>query len=279
MEMMIMSDFRDDFKQTIDAFARPKDEQKKDMWRYIDAGIKEHEMKKKRNKAALMAASLLLVALAVFAVATPVGHAAVSKILGMFVPEKQVEITMEGQEETSDQGLYIDGKEENEQVVLEADPEQTPKATQAQVVRYALYVDETRYVVEKQGEVDVITPKDYPADYPPVAMRISQEPNMSVDDMVTRLHTELKANYDNVNEIEDAAFAHVSGKSVYAFNGDINGDKDTMPQWDDAVLKVYVLDNTVGGVFVVEMRYFIEAEEGHGARMEAMMDGFEVIVD
>jgi len=274
-----MSNFRNDFKQAIDKLARPDDTQKTEVWRQIDAGIKEYEMKKKKNRATLMVASMLLAALAVFTVATPVGHAAVSKILGMFAPEKQVEITMEGQEETSDQGLYIDGKEENDQVVIEADPEQTPKATQAQVVRYALYVDETRYVVEKQGEADVITPKDYPADYPPVAMRISQEPNMSVDDMVTRLHTELKANYDNVNEIEDAAFAHVSGKSVYAFNGNINGDKDTMPKWDDAVLKVYVLDNTVGGVFVIKMAYFIEAEEGHGARMAAMLDGFEVIAD
>ena len=50
-----------------------------------------------------------------------------------------------------------------------------------------------------------------------------------------------------------------------------------MPQWDDAVMKVYVLDNTAGGVFVVKMRYFTEAEEGHGARLEAMLNGFEII--
>lgn len=272
-----MSDFREDLKKAIEKNTNRSEEAKENVWRRIDAEIKELEMKKRRNGAVWMAASVLLAGLVAFTAFTPVGNAAVSRIIAMFAPEKEVVTTVEGEEETAEQDLYIDAEAASEQVIVTENPEETSEEVTEGQVSYAMYVDTERYEVNKEANADIISPKDYPADYPPVDMQISQVPDISVEDMAASIYSELTAEYDNVLDIESAEFAHAGGLRLYAINGDLNGDKDNMPQWDDAVMKVYVLDNTAGGVFVVKMRYFIEAEEGHGARLEAMLSEFEII--
>ena len=272
-----MSDFRDDFKKAVYSATKSTEAEKERMWRRIDAEIKVNEMRKKRSAAGWMAASIILAVLVVFTAFTPTGRAAVNRIIALFAAEKTVTTTVEGEQEEAVQDLYVDGGKEEAQVVVSEAPEEDKENDEQKPVRYVLYIDEERYTMVKGDNEDIIVPKDYPQDYPPVDMRISQKGNQSVDSMTDEIFTQLNDAYDNVYDAEPVSFAHISGQKLAAFNGDINGDKETMPQWDDEVTKVYIFDNTLGGVFVIRIRYFMEAEEGHGARMEQMLDQFEII--
>ncbi len=277
MEKKAMSDFRDDFKKAVYSATKSTEAEKERMWRRIDAEIKVNEMRKKRSAAGWMAASIILAVLVVFTAFTPTGRAAVNRIIALFAAEKTVTTTVEGEQEEAAQDLYVDGEKEEAQVVVSEAPVEDKENDEQKPVRYVLYIDEERYTMVKGDNEDIIVPKDYPQDYPPVDMRISQKGNESVDSMTDEIFTQLNDAYDNVYDAEPVSFAHISGQKLAAFNGDINGDKEIMPQWDDEVTKVYVFDNTHGGVFVIRIRYFMEAEEGHGARMEQMLDQFEII--
>ncbi|MEX1307535.1 MAG: hypothetical protein AB1Z19_03325 [Eubacteriales bacterium] len=271
-----MSDFREDFKKAVNSATKSTDEEKERIWRRIDAEIKVNEMRKRRNAAGWMAASIVFAVLVVFTAFTPTGRAAVSRIIALFAAEKTVVTTVEGEEEEAEQGLYVDAEKKDEQVAVSEAPEETG-SEELKPVRYVLYIDEERYTMQKGENEDTISPKDYPEDYPPVEMRISQIQDRAVERMTDEVFTQLKGTYDNVYEAEPFSFSHVSGLKLVAFNGDLNGDKETMPQWDDEVMNVYIFDNTQGGVFVIRVRYFIEAEEGHGARLEQMLDQLELI--
>ena len=272
-----MNEFGNDIRKAVDNSIENTQEQKERIWRHIDAETRVYEMKKRKNTAALMAASIVLAVLVVFTAFTPTGRAAVNKIIAIFASEKAVVTNVEGEQEDSSQNLYVDGEKEEEQVMITQAPDLEPESSAQKSVSYVMYVDEERYSVQKGEDEDIIFPKDYPEDYPPVDMRISQVQDKTVELMSADLFSQLNETYDNVYNAEPVSFAHVSGQMLMAFNGDINGDKDTMPQWDDEVTKVYILDNTQGGVFVIWVRYFVEAEEGHGARLEQMLAQFEII--
>ena len=273
-----MKDFNREFKSAVESGTKNTTEEKERIWRNIDASIRMRENKKRQNKTLWMAASMVIAVLIAFTAFTPVGRAAVKKIIKILSAEKTVTTTIEGEAEESPQALYIDAEKEDEPVEVVEEADALSETSAYQVVSYAMYVDEARYVVEKGAEVDRIYPKDYPEDYPPVEMQIWQVEDVSVEEMTSTIFEQLKSTFDNIEDAEEVTFAHASGEKLVAFNGDLNGDKDTMPQWDDEVIVVYVLDNTNGGVFVVRTLYFVEASEGHGARFEQMLDQFEIIV-
>ena len=273
-----MKDFKRDFISAVESGSKNTKDEKERIWRNIDAGIKLRETKKRQNKTLWMAASMIFAVLIVFTAFTPVGRAAVKKIIKILSAEKTVTTTVEGEAEESPQALYVDAEKEEEPVEVVEEADALSDAAEHQVVGYAMYVDEARYVVEKGEEGDRIYPRDYPEDYPPVEMQILQVEDVSVKEMTETIFEQLKGTYDNAYKPEAVSFTYVSGEKLVAFNGDLNGDKDTMPQWDDEIMAVYVLDNTKGGVFVVWAQYFVEAEEGHGARFEQMLDQFEIIV-
>jgi hypothetical protein len=88
---------------------------------------------------------------------------------------------------------------------------------------------------------------------------------------------ELKETYDTVYDIESVD-SPVKGLKLMAHDGRMDAEnKEDMPQGHSPIVKIYLVDNTDGGTFVITLKYFIEAEEGHGSRMDAMLREFTVV--
>ena len=237
------------------------------IWNNIQNNLEEKTMKKNanRNIIGIVAACLILV-LIVGGLFTPTGRAAVGKIIDLFEDEKQIVTEVEGETETADQQLQIG-----------TTPSPAPSETQqTQLMTYIMYVDESNYSFESSNGIDIIKPLDFPDTLPEVYMEISQVLNLSKEDVADSLIQELNGEYETVYEPYSVT-EPIDGICIDAHDGDLNGTKETMPQWDSKVVKYYLVDNTQGGTFVIKMKYFIEAQEGHGARFDAMLNEFTIV--
>lgn len=180
----------------------------------------------------------------VLGINTQYGQAAVGRIRELFVPNKVVKQQLEGSEEQSNVAL----KEGS--------------------MKYIIYIDEERYTMEHLEGKDKITAKAKAENAPEVFMEIEQVKDKKPEDIAAELEKELKAKYPrvenrgNVNEPIKATF-------VYANSG---GSK-----WNTAIVRYYLVDNTKGGTFVIKQQFFLEAEEGHGARLDNMLKDFQIV--
>jgi len=244
-------------------------ESKDDVLQKLRNEIRGNHMMKRRNtgnKFGIIAAALILL-LAVGLWFTPTGQAAVSRIIDLFEKEKSVETIVEGQSETTEQELLIGNTPTPQQEEI------TPEKVQ---MTYVMYVDTERYTVESEDGADIIRPANYPEDMPEVFMKIWQVDDISMQNALSAMLAEINAEYDTVSEPYEVS-EPFSGICIDAYDGDPNGTKETMPQWDSAVTKVLITDNTQGGVFIIEMKYFVEAQEGHGSRFLSMLDEFVIV--
>jgi len=258
-------DLREALLKSTDKAAESKD----DVLQKLRNELKGNNMHKRRNtgnKFGIIAAALILL-LAVGFLFTPPGQAAVSRIIDLFEKEKTVETIVEGQPETTEQELVIGNTPTPQQEALMPDKAQ---------MTYVMYVDTERYIIETEDGADIIKPVNYPENMPEVYMKIRQVDDISIQSALSAMLAEITAEYDTVSEPYevDKPFA---GICIDAYDGDPNGTKETMPQWDSAVTKVFITDNTQGGVFIIEMKYFVEAEEGHGSRFLSMLEEFVIV--
>jgi hypothetical protein len=229
--------------------------QKDIVWKDMEKRLEEEKMKEKRTRRRRniwrgMAAVVLIGA--VFAAATDQGRAAVGSLMDLFEPQRNIDFQIEGETENSDFQLHTGGE--------------TTEPGKASV-GYVIYVDESRYYTESVDGVEKILPKDFPEDYPEVSMAIRQDTVRTPAQVAEDLLTELKAQYPIVVEPEDVT-APLPAIHMRARTGD---------EWNSEVVSYYLIDNTVGGTFIVEERYFLEAAEGHGARFYAMLEQFEIV--
>ncbi|MBN2878892.1 MAG: hypothetical protein JXN65_04595 [Clostridia bacterium] len=244
-------------------------ESKNDVLQKLRNEIKGNYIMKRRktgNKFGIIAAVLILL-LAAGLWFTPTGQAAVSRIIDLFEKEKSVETIVEGQPETTEQELIVGNTPTPQQDMM------TPDKVQ---MTYVMYVDTERYIIETEDGADIIKPADYPEDMPEVYMKITQVDDISMQNALSAMLAEINAEYETVSEPYEVG-EPLKGICIDAFDGDPNGTKETMPQWDSAVTKVIIVDNTQGGVFIIEMKYFIEAEEGHGSRFLSMLEEFVIV--
>ena len=135
--------------------------------------------KKKQMTSIIIATAAAL--LIVFALESDKGAALIKGIKDIFVSEKEVIQNIEGQDEKTDV-ILNEGKDSD----------------------YIIYIDETRYKMVKDGDVDVITTiEPLPDKYPEVSMEIKQVPNEKPDNLVKKLETELKKDFPELREIEN----------------------------------------------------------------------------
>lgn len=209
--------------------------------------LKRREIKKlKKRKFAIplfitMAAGLLIA----LSLQTDTGEAFVKGIKDMFVPEKEVIQSIEGQDEETKVQL-------NEGTDSE----------------YVIYVDEERYKMINGEESDLITTKDpLPENYPDVSMEIKQVPDIKPEVLVEQYEAELKKDFPELRPIEEVT-EPVTGYLLHGINGN---------QSDSIVVHAYVISNGKEGSFIITEYYFLEAAEGHGARFHRMLETFEVV--
>ena len=201
-------------------------------------------MKKQRKIIPIMivaAAAIMLL----FTTQTDTGTAFIKQLKDMFVPKKEIIQSIEGTEEETEVVLQ-EGKD----------------------AEYVIYMDEERYKLVKGESSDIITTKEPLEDrYPEVSMEIKQFKDVSPEDMVVTIETEIASTYTTVTETENVT-EPVEGYKIHGISGS---------EWDSPVTNVYVIDNRHGGSFVITEKYFLEAAEGHGARFYAILQEFKII--
>lgn len=127
---------------------------------------------------------------------------------------------------------------------------------------YSMYVDQERYQFGEAGEKDVLTPTvPVPTGYPEVKMEILYIEDRNPDGVKQDFEKEYAFPLE-----EQAVTSPVDALSFHGTSG-------TEP--DSEVVTIYLLD-AFGGTLFIEERYFLEAQEGHGARFEQMLETLEL---
>ncbi|MBM7872119.1 hypothetical protein JOC70_003668 [Clostridium pascui] len=214
--------------------------------RELNLDMKRKEIvKRKRNKMSsfMKYGSIAAAITLVIGLNTEYGQAAVDKIKELFVPNKVVKQQIEGMDEDSNVAL----KEGS--------------------AKYIIYIDEERYTMTKMDGNDKIAAKIKGENTPEVFMEITQVEGKKPDAIASQIQDELKGKYQKV---ENRGVVNYPLKStlIYANSG---------MNFNSTVLRYYLVDNTKGGTFVIKQQLFIEAEEGHGARMDNMLKEFKII--
>lgn len=200
---------------------------------------------KKRSKFIPITIAVAVAFVLLFSTQTDTGMAFIKQIKDIFVPEKQITQSIEGNDEETEVILQ-EGKD----------------------AEYIIYIDKERYKLVKGENSDIITTKEPLEDrYPEVSMEIEQFKDITPEEMVGTLEIELATNYTKVTETESVT-EPVEGFKLHGISGS---------EWNSPVTNVYVVDNKSGGSFVITEKYFLEAAEGHGARFYAMLQQFDII--
>lgn len=222
-------------------------ELKEEIWKGIEKELFEGHptrTKKKKRLLPLIMAAVAAIALLI-GVQTETGLAFMKSIKDMFVPEKEIIQSIEGQEEPTNVQLH-EGKE----------------------AEYVIYVDESRYKMTTGEDSDLITTIDpLPEKYPEVSLEIKQYPSVAPEALADELQSSLKLEFPDLRDMETVT-EPVEGYHLHGL---------TESTWDGKVIDLYIVSNGKGGSFALTGKYFLEAAEGHGARFYHMLESFEVI--
>lgn len=237
-------------KEVLDRTDNTSSTLKNDIWNHIDEELfQQKSRREKKVKKKLKIIPIIIAAAAgvmiLFSTQTETGSAFIKQIKDMFVPEKEIIQSIEGHEEETDVNLQ-EGKDS----------------------KYIIYIDEERYKLVEGEESDIITTREPLEErYPEVSMEIKQFTDITPQEMVSTIETELTSAYTKVTGTESVT-KPLEGFKLHGISGS---------EWDSPVTNVYVIDNKNGGSFVITEKYFLEAAEGHGARFYAMLQEFEIV--
>ena len=195
----------------------------------------------RRLVAGTAAAAALMTA---FLAAAPPGQALVAEVRSWFAPEKTVDESFEG----------IPGSAEAE--------------LQEGASGYVIYFDEEKFRMVRGDGVDRIVPVDPPgAAYPEVYMEISRSAEAPLEVARSLAETAREPTLLGPREVASP----VEGWEVYAVGG--TGGLE----WNDPVVRYLAFPDGAGGSFIAKQNYFLEAEEGYGARFQLMLKEFHII--
>lgn len=229
---------------------------KEDIWNNIEKEIDSEQkstlperapMKQKKGfkrfgMVASMAATLLF---GLAATTTETGSAFIDHVKQFFEPEKVVTEQIEG---------------------IDSDSNVTLQEGQA---GYVIYFDKENYsMIDVDGKDRIVFNQELSDIYPEVYMEISQV-DAAPSQLATEKFLELNKEYTKVLEIQEVEWP-LNSFVVHAVGG--TGGYE----WDDEVVRYYFFSNEQNGSFVVKQQYFLEAEEGHGARFDYMLEQFHI---
>jgi len=127
---------------------------------------------------------------------------------------------------------------------------------------YAVYIDEERYQRDEKEGKERISPSVETE--PEVFMSITHRENVDVAALVSEIEEHLKEKYPphkvhNKGAVEDP----LPSNYLYAVEGEY---------WNDILERYYLVEDFEGGAFIIKQKLFQEAEEGHGARFNGMLE-------
>ena len=135
---------------------------------------------------------------------------------------------------------------------------------------YEIVYDSERFKRESQENTDsFLADNPDPTIYPYIYVNISRLEDTTVEEYSKELYKRLsKEGHRSVIISNDTEKGQDSSK-------DVQVTVQTGYNWDSVIRKYRVIGEA-GKVFLIETQYYLEAEEGYGARIEAMIDTFYV---
>jgi len=131
---------------------------------------------------------------------------------------------------------------------------------------FVIFVNQSVYGITREEESWVIRPREgLGEDFPTIDMTIARLPGVAPKTALQARQKALEGEYAEVGqaqETEKGVFFRASGGT----------------EWDSPQAEVYGIDDGEGGTFLITARYFLEAEEGHGARFRDMVETFQVVL-
>ena len=200
-----------------------------------------------------LAAVVTLVLILAWFLQTPVGVAAVEKVqqavnqlIEVLFPPKDIRVTPEG------------GTEMVSHVAHGKEPE-------AGTLGFVIYVDEERYVMTEENGAWYIRPKEYDEAWPVCEIEIRELPGRNYQEAAEQVREEMLPNWKTVSGIYRPV------ESPLIFNT-VDGDA-----WEDRCEDHYFYENGNVGAYHITCRYFVGILEGHGTRLAAMAQSFQLI--
>lgn len=144
-----------------------------------------------------------------------------------------------------------------------------PKSMQQDSSDFIMHINEEIYQSSEQDGVYIIQPV-IPAssELPECSLKIFSAIELSTTTVAESIIEELDKSFLNITDSSESTL--INGLYLHADNG---------TEWNAEQLDIYIVDNLVGGSYVLVARYFTEATEGHGARFSDMIGTFEVVTD
>jgi len=193
---------------------------------------KEAKKAEKKQRVTLLLIATAASILIAFSLQSDTGIAFVKVIKGIVSPDKEKILNIEGQD-----------------------------------AKYVISIDETRYNLIQNKDMDIIRPiEPLPDEYPDVSMKIKQISDKKPKVVVKELESEFKKDFPELRDTEEVTDP-IEGFLLHGIAGN---------QADSKVIHTYVMSNGKKGSFVITQRYFLEAAEGHGARFHDLLKSFEI---
>ncbi|NME05577.1 hypothetical protein [Psychrobacillus sp. BL-248-WT-3] len=140
-------------------------------------------------------------------------------------------------------------------------------------VDYMITFDEDIYKLVEDDQSDTLTTKvPLEEKYPEVSLKIEQINDQSPEELLPILEMQMGVDYTSPKETEKV-IDPVVGYWLHAISHDSAG----LTNWDSPVGDIYIIDNGVGGSFVITQKYFLEAAEGHGSNFRSILETFQIV--
>ncbi|MDF2588469.1 MAG: hypothetical protein K0S41_2310 [Anaerocolumna sp.] len=133
---------------------------------------------------------------------------------------------------------------------------------------YSITYDVERFKYTDLDGVDqFIAENPDPELYPYVYLNISKMDGTTTTDAITEIKNSISKGYESVEELKNITIGNdYNATGLKAKSG---------TEWNSSIREYYVIQSG-NSSYIIEMQYFLEAAEGFGTRMHAMLDTFEL---
>lgn len=132
---------------------------------------------------------------------------------------------------------------------------------------YQIMYDTDRFdFSDKDGSDTFVAENPDPAIYPYVYVSISHLESKSTADYAKELSDTLSKNNLKSEVTTDVSIGNYKGTKISAKAGS---------EWNSIIRNYYIIESGTA-VYTIEAQYFAEAAEGYGARIQAMLNTFEI---
>ncbi|MDD3413323.1 MAG: hypothetical protein PHY47_04920 [Lachnospiraceae bacterium] len=132
---------------------------------------------------------------------------------------------------------------------------------------YEIVYDSDNYKYSDKDGVDYfIVDNSDPAIYPDIYLCINNLKDKSASDYLEKLSETLSANGFQSEITKDASIGDYKGTIVTAQSG---------LEWNSIIRNYYIIENDTS-IYTIEAQYFVEASEGFGSRIQAMLNTFKI---